>query len=154
MNENPNEADDKNRLRSMNILLVDDDEGDVFLTIKAFEKGRFSNSISVVSDGVEALQFLRQEEPYANEDRPDLVLLDLNMPRKDGRETLEEMSKDPRLKDIPVVVLTTSDADQQVVKDCGVNASFYMTKPVNVRAFHTVVQHLPGFGLELVRVFN
>lgn len=137
--------------RSINILLVDDDDGDVILTTKALHKGRFANTITVVSDGVEALEFLRREGAFFDVQRPDLVLMDLNMPRKDGRETIEEMKQDPELRDIPVVVLTTSDMDQQIVRDLGVEARFYVTKPVDMNKFTSVVLSLPEFGFYLLK---
>ena len=136
--------------RPVSILLVDDDEGDVILTTKAFEKGKIANTINVASDGVEALQFLRGDGDLRKGNCPDLVLLDLNMPRKDGRETLEEMQQDPELRDIPVIVLTTSDADQHVVRDLGVEADFYITKPVNVNKVISVMRTLPDIAFSLV----
>lgn len=135
----------QSQFAAINILLVDDDEGDVLLTKKAFEKGKILNSISVVSDGVDALRFLRQEDEFADSPRPQLILLDLNMPRMDGRETLAELKKDPQLRNIPVVVLTTSDANRDVRESYDLQASCYVTKPVDVAQFTSVIQSLQDY---------
>ena len=137
--------------KPVDILLVDDDEGDVLLTQKALKKGKISNSLSVARDGVEALQFLRNEGEFKDAPRPDMILLDLNMPRMDGRETLAEIKKDPELKTIPVIVLTTSDADQDIVKSYDLQASCYVTKPVDLAQFTRVVQTLQEFWLCVVK---
>ncbi len=141
----------QNQIEPIDILLVDDDEGDVLLTQKALQKGKIFNSLSVARDGVEALQFLRREGEFSNAPRPDMILLDLNMPRKDGRETLKEIKRDPQLKSIPVVVLTTSDADQDIVKSYDLQASCYVTKPVDLMQFTNVVQTLQEFWLCVVK---
>ena len=138
----------------INILLVDDDDGDVILTRKALEKGKIFNSLSVVSDGVDAMRFLRQKDEFADSTRPDLILLDLNMPRKDGRETLAEIKQDPNLRNIPVVVLTTSDADQDIGKSYDLQASCYVTKPVDLNQFTSVVQSLKDFWFCVVKFPN
>ncbi|MFK7769451.1 MAG: response regulator [Mariniblastus sp.] len=135
----------------IDILLVDDDEGDVLLTQRALQKGKVFNSLSVATDGVEAMQFLRREGEFKDAPRPDLILLDLNMPRKDGRETLAEIKLDENLKSIPVVVLTTSDAHQDVVKSYDLQASCYITKPVDLAKFTSVVQQLQEFWLCIVK---
>jgi two-component system response regulator len=135
----------------IDILLVDDDEGDVLLTRKALQKQHLYSSISSVSDGVEALKFLRHEAPYENAARPDLILLDLNMPRKDGRETLAEIKADESLKSIPVIVLTTSDAYKDVAKSYDLKASCFITKPVDLKQFVKVVQSLEEFWLTIVK---
>jgi len=135
----------------INILLVDDDPGDVMLTRKALANGKVFNSLSVAEDGVEALAFLRREGEFENAPRPDLILLDLNMPRKDGRETLAELKSDDRFRSIPVVVLTTSDADQDIVKSYDLQASCYITKPVDLPQFTQVIQSVKEFWLCVVK---
>src|SRR6266699_6037041 len=110
------------------VLLVEDDPGDVLMTREAFEEHKVRNRLSVVSDGVEALAYLRQEEPYTNAVRPDLILLDLNLPRKDGREVLAEIKNDESLRLIPVVVLTTSQAEEDILKAYHLNANCYISK--------------------------
>jgi two-component system response regulator len=124
------------------ILLVDDDEGDILLTQKGIQRDKLNIEMDVVFDGVEALQYLRSEEPFQNSTRPDLVLLDLNMPRKDGKTTLKEMKSDEDLASIPVVVLTTSDADREVIKSFGMQASCYVTKPVDRNQFTLIIESL------------
>jgi len=136
--------------RPIDILLVDDDDADVLLTQKALERGRVFNSVSVVSDGVEALSFLRREGDYRDVPRPDLILLDLNMPRKDGRETLAEIKADPSLRSIPVVVLTTSDLNRDIATSYDLQASSYVTKPVDFEQFLSVVQKIKDFWLCVV----
>jgi len=135
----------------INILLVDDDPGDVMLTRKALESGKVFNSLSVAEDGVEALAFLRREGKFKNAPRPDLILLDLNMPRKDGRETLLELKSDDQFRSIPVVVLTTSDADKDIVKSYDLQASCYITKPVDLPQFTKVIQSVKEFWLCVVK---
>ncbi len=139
-------------VKPIDILLVDDDEGDVLLTQKALQNGKIYNSLSVARDGVEAMEFLRQEGEFKNAVRPDLILLDLNMPRKDGRETLTEIKSDPNLRCIPIVVLTTSDADRDVMQSYDLQASCYVTKPVDLKQFTNVVQTLQEFWLCVVRL--
>lgn len=128
--------------RHVKILLVDDDEGDVFLTQKVIQKDNLNIALSVVSDGVEALQYLRKEDRFESADRPDLVLLDLNMPRKDGKTTLAEMKSDASLQSIPVVVLTTSDADKDIIMTFGLQTDHYVTKPVDRQQFTRIIQSL------------
>jgi CheY-like chemotaxis protein len=140
-----------NHAKGIDILLVDDDDGDVLLTQKALQKGRIYNSLSVARDGVEAIQFLKMEGPFSDAFRPDIILLDLNMPRKDGRQTLAEIKSDPNLKSIPVVILTTSDADQDVMKSYDLQASCYITKPVDLKQFTSVVQKLQEFWFCVVK---
>lgn len=135
----------------ISILLVDDDPGDVLLTRKALEDGKVWNTLHVVHDGIEALKFLRRQGDYTDVPRPDLVLLDLNMPRKDGRETLCEMKADDTLKSIPVVVLTTSDADQDIAQIYELQASCYVTKPVSLQQFTSVVRSIKEFWLCVVK---
>ena len=113
------------------VLLVEDNPGDVRLTMEAFKDGKVHNEMNVVGDGVEAMAFLRKEGKYADAPRPDLILLDLNLPKKDGREVLAEIKQDPNLKSIPVVVLTTSNAESDIVKTYDLQANCYITKPVD-----------------------
>jgi CheY-like chemotaxis protein len=134
----------------IDILLVDDDPGDVLLTRKALSNGKIYNKLHVAEDGIEALSFLRREGKFADAPRPELILLDLNMPRKDGRETLAEIKADENLRGIPVVILTTSDADQDVAKSYNLQASCYITKPVDLEQFTKVVQSIKNFWLCVV----
>ncbi len=138
--------------KHIDILLVEDDEGDVLLTKKALSNGKIYNSLSVARDGVEALAFLRQEGEYAGVPRPDLILLDLNMPRMDGRETLAQIKQDEDLRSIPVVVLTTSDSDQDILKSYDLQASCYITKPVDLEQFTSVVRAIKDFWFSVVKL--
>ena len=139
-------------VKPINILLVDDDEGDVLLTQKALQKSRIYNTLDVAKDGVEAMQYLRREGKFQNVPRPGLILLDLNMPRKDGRETLAEIKNDNDLRLIPVVVLTTSDADHDVLQSYDLQANCYITKPVDLQQFTDVIQALQDFWLCIVKL--
>ncbi len=134
------------------ILLVEDNPGDVRLTQEAFKEGKLINNLSVVEDGVEAMAFLRREEKYADVPRPDLILLDLNMPKKDGREVLAEIKKDPDLKQIPVIILTTSQAEQDILKSYNLHANCYITKPVDLDQFNAVVKSIKDFWLSIVKL--
>ena len=134
------------------ILLVEDNAGDVQLTREAFEEAKVRNRLHVVSDGVEALQFLRQEGAFAAQPRPDLVLLDLNLPRKSGLEVLTEIKQDPELRQIPVVVLTTSQAEADITQSYSRYANAYITKPVDLDKFLEVVRSLEHFWLAVVRL--
>jgi len=134
------------------ILLAEDNPGDVKLTRKALEKGRLANNLHVVNDGVETMQFLRGEGEYEGRPRPDLVLLDLNMPRKDGREVLEDIKGTPGLKRIPVVVLTSSEAEKDVLRSYELHANAYLTKPVDFSGFIDVVGKLEEFWLQVVKL--
>jgi chemotaxis family two-component system response regulator Rcp1 len=138
--------------RLVEILLVEDSPGDVRLTIEALKEAKVSNRLSVVGDGVEALEYLRRQGKYANATRPDVVLLDLNLPRKDGRKVLAEMKEDPDLKVIPVVVLTTSRAEEDILKAYEHHANCYITKPVDFQQFLRVVQSIEDFWLSVVRL--
>jgi two-component system, chemotaxis family, response regulator Rcp1 len=131
--------------KPVEILLVEDNPGDVRLTMEALKEGRLLNHVSVAEDGVEALAFLRQEGKYANEARPDLILLDLNLPKKDGREVLAEIKEDPELRHIPVVVLTTSTAEQDVLRTYDLHANCYISKPVDFDQFIQVVKSVGDF---------
>lgn len=138
--------------RAIEILLVEDNPGDARLTLEAFKEGKVINNLSVVSNGVDALAYLRREGPYANASVPDLVLLDLNLPKMDGREVLAAIKDDANLKSIPVVVLTTSASEDDVARAYGHHANCYITKPVDLDQFLRVVQSVESFWLSLVRL--
>jgi CheY-like chemotaxis protein len=138
--------------RPIEVLLVEDSPGDVRLTREALKEGKIRNNLSHVPDGVEAMAFLRHEGPYTEAPKPDIVLLDLNMPRKDGREVLAEMKADPKLKRIPVVVLTTSEAEQDILKTYDLYANCYITKPVDLDQFISIVRSVENFWLQLVKL--
>jgi len=132
------------------ILLVEDNPGDVRLTVEALKEGKLRNRMNVVEDGEKALAYLRREAGYEDAARPDLVLLDLNLPRKDGREVLAEMKADPDLKRIPVVVLTTSKAEEDILKSYDLHANCYITKPVDLDQFIGVVKSIESFWFSVV----
>jgi two-component system, chemotaxis family, response regulator Rcp1 len=136
--------------RPVEVLLVEDNPDDVRLTSEALREGKVANHLTVVRDGVEALRYMRREQPYAGADQPDLVLLDLNLPRKDGREVLAEMRRDPALQAIPVAIVTasTAEADQQEAKQLG--ALCYVTKPIDVAQMIQIVTLVQGFWLTVV----
>lgn len=142
----------ESRERPVEILLVEDNPGDVRLTVEALREGNFRNNLNVAVDGVEALAYLRREGRYARSTRPDLILLDLNLPRKDGREVLAEIKADDELKSIPVVVLTTSSAEQDVLGSYDLHANCYITKPVDLEQFITVVKSIQQFWLTIVKL--
>ena len=139
---------------TIEVLLVEDDPGDVLMTREAFEQHKLRNTLHVVSDGVEALSFLRQEGEYADVPRPDLVLLDLNLPRKDGREVLAEIKADPQLRRTPVVVLTTSEAEEDVLRSYDLHANAYVAKPVDFDRFIDVVRRIDSFFVPVVKLPN
>jgi two-component system, chemotaxis family, response regulator Rcp1 len=136
----------------IDILLIEDNPGDVRLTVEALKEGKVHNRLSVVADGVEALAFLRREGQYADAPRPDVILLDLNLPKKDGREVLGEIKADERLRRIPVVVLTTSKAEQDILESYSLHANCYITKPVDLEQFITVVRSIEDFWLTIVKL--
>jgi CheY-like chemotaxis protein len=138
--------------RPIEVLLVEDDPGDVLLIREAFEFNKVHNNLNVVSDGEQALGFLRREGEYAGAARPDLVLLDLNLPRKDGREVLAEVKQDPDLRTIPIVVLTTSEAEEDVLKSYQLHANAYVTKPVDFERFVSIVRQIDDFFVSVVRL--
>ena len=138
------------RVKPVEILLVEDNPGDVKLTIEALRDGKVHNHLNVASDGVEALAFLRREGEYAAAPTPDLILLDLNLPKVDGREVLAEVKADDNLKHIPVVVLTTSQADQDIIRSYDLHANCYVTKPVDLDQFITVVHSIETFWFTIV----
>lgn len=133
------------------ILLAEDNPGDVKLTEKALEKGQIQNTLHVVTDGVEAMQFLKREGEYADAPRPDLILLDLNMPRKSGREVLEELQAFESLRRIPVVVLTSSEAEQDIIDSYDRYANAYLTKPVDFDGFADIVRRIEEFWFTVVK---
>lgn len=138
------------RVRQIEILLVEDSPSDVRLTLAALEQAKITNRVSHVEDGVEAMAYLRRQGTYADAPRPDLVLLDLNLPRKDGREVLEELKSEPDLATIPVVVLTTSKAEQDVLRSYELHANCYISKPVDFVSFLEVIQSIERFWLAVV----
>ncbi len=139
-------------IHPINILLVEDNPGDAHLTIEALKEGKFNNHLIHVSDGVEALAYLRKQGAYQDAIHPDLILLDLNMPRKDGRETLQEIKTDPELRRIPVVILTTSKAEEDVFRSYDLHANCYITKPVQLPQFFDVVRNIEDFWMSIVRL--
>ena len=138
------------RGRPIDILLVEDNPGDVRLTMEALKTGKVRNKLMVAEDGVVAMEMLRKEGPYAGIPTPDLILLDLNLPRKNGREVLAEVKTDEALKRIPVVVLTISRAEEDIVKSYGLNANCYINKPVDLAQFLKVVRSIEDFWLTVV----
>jgi CheY-like chemotaxis protein len=138
--------------RAIDVLLVEDDPGDVLMTREAFEDNKVANRLFVVNDGVMAMEFLRKEGEYADSPTPDLVLLDLNLPRMDGREVLAALKEDPDLRRIPVVVLTTSEAEEDVLRSYSLHANAYVTKPVDFTRFIEVVRQIDEFFVTVVRL--
>jgi two-component system, chemotaxis family, response regulator Rcp1 len=136
--------------RAIEILLVEDNDGDVLLTREALAEGHVRNHLTVAKNGVEALAILRREPAFGETSRPDLVLLDLNLPKVDGRQVLAEMKNDPDLRRIPVVVLTTSKAEEDVVRSYDLHANSYITKPVDLDEFIHVVRSIEEFWLSIV----
>ena len=139
-------------VKTIDILLVEDSPGDVRLTQEALKDAKMRNELHVVVDGVEAMSFLHKEGKYADVPRPDLILLDLNLPKKDGREVLEEVKADESLKRIPVVVMTISQAEEDILKAYNLNANCYITKPVDLDQFVKVVKSIDEFWLSLVKL--
>lgn len=141
-----------NHDHAFEILLVEDNPGDVFLTQEAFREGQFEHRLSVAEDGEQALRFLRREGSYKNAPRPDLILMDLNLPKKDGREVLAEVKSDPGLKHIPVIVLTMSEADQDVTRAYKLHANCYLTKPIEMDNFLKMIRSVEDFWLSIARL--
>jgi CheY-like chemotaxis protein len=137
--------------RVINVLLVEDDPGDVLMTREAFEE-YLNNRLDVVSDGSEALAYLRREGEYTDAPRPDLILLDLNLPRRDGREVLAEVKADEALRTIPVIVLTTSQADEDVLRSYQLHANAYVTKPVDFDGFIEAIRQIDHFFVSVVQL--
>lgn len=139
-------------IKALDILLVEDSPSDADLTEEVLSDGKVLNHLHWVQDGVEALAFLRRQGEYTHAPRPDLILLDLNLPKKDGREVLAEIKVEPRLKLIPVIVLTTSAAERDILKTYELNANCYVTKPIDLEQFISVVKLIEEFWLALVKL--
>jgi CheY-like chemotaxis protein len=140
------------RIATIEVLLVEDDPGDVLMTKEAFEEHGTGNRLTVVPDGAEALAYLRREGDYADAVRPDLILLDLNLPKRDGREVLAEIKNDSDLHQIPVVVLTTSQADEDILRSYQLHANAYVTKPVDYDKFIAVVRQIEQFFVDVAKL--
>jgi CheY-like chemotaxis protein len=139
-------------MEPIDVLLVEDDPGDTLMIREAFEDNKVRNTLACVTDGVEAMQYLRREGRYAEASRPDLVLLDLNLPKMDGREVLKEIKGDDTLATIPVVVLTTSQAEEDVLRSYRLHANAYVTKPVDFDRFIEVVRQIDEFFVTVVKL--
>jgi CheY-like chemotaxis protein len=136
----------------IDVLLVEDDQGDILMTREAFEHHKICNQLHVVTDGEQALQFLHQAGEYAGAPRPRLVLLDLNLPRRDGLEVLAELKADPVLRVIPVVILTTSQAEEDILRSYSLHANAYVSKPVDFERFMDVIRQIDNFFVEVVKL--
>jgi CheY-like chemotaxis protein len=143
---------DAEPVRPIEVLLVEDDEGDVLMTREALAEGKVINRLNVVNDGVEAVEYLRRDGAYEGATRPDLILLDLNLPKKDGRQVLEEVKNDESLRRIPVIVLTTSAADEDILRSYDLHANAYVTKPVDFDRFVDVIRQIDDFFISVVRL--
>jgi CheY-like chemotaxis protein len=144
-------ADDA-QARVVDVLLVEDDPGDVLMTREAFEHHKIRNQLHVVNDGEQAMQFLRRTGEYADAPRPGLILLDLNLPRRDGLEVLAELKADPGLRVIPVVILTTSQADEDILRSYALHANAYVSKPVDFERFMDVIRQIDNFFVEVIQL--
>lgn len=142
----------KTGCKPIEILLVEDNPADVRLTLESLKEAKINNHLHIVDDGIEAMAFLRREGKYADVPRPELILLDLNLPRKDGREVLAEVKADENLRRIPVVVLTTSEAEQDILKAYDLHANCYITKPTDLHQFIKVVKSIKDFWLTIVKL--
>ena len=140
----------RHKFKAVEILLIEDNPGDVRLTLEALKESKIINNLQVVDDGIEALSYLKKEGIYKDKPRPDLIILDLNLPRKDGREVLGEIKSDPVLKQIPIVILTTSEAEEDIIKSYELHANCYITKPVNMEQFIKVVKSVGDFWFSIV----
>ena len=138
--------------KSVEILLVEDSKGDIGLIEEVFEDAKIGNTLHIVEDGEEAIAFLRGEGQFSESPRPDIILLDLNLPKKDGREVLEEVKSDDELKNIPIVVLTTSKAEEDILRPYNLQANAYIIKPVDFDQFIKVVKSIESFWLEIVKL--
>ncbi|WP_321417197.1 response regulator [uncultured Desulfobacter sp.] len=136
--------------KTATILLVEDNPGDAELAREALENSKFINQLHVAEDGVQAMDFLHRQGPYADAPRPDIILLDLNLPKKDGREVLAEIKSDEKLKTIPVVILTSSKADEDVIRSYKLHANCYITKPLDISRFFNVVNNIKEFWMSIV----
>ncbi|HVU57913.1 MAG TPA: response regulator [Puia sp.] len=139
-------------MQEIHILLVDDNEGDVLLTREALEEAKIVNRISVAYDGMQALSFLKKEPPYMGQDSPDLILLDINLPRMDGTELLGIIKHDPELRRIPVIMLTTSSSERDILTSYDNHANCYITKPVDLERFMDVVRTIEDFWISIVKL--
>lgn len=139
-------------MQGVHILLVDDNDGDILLTREALEEARIVNKVSVVHDGIEAVRFLRKEGPYRASDTPDLILLDINLPMMDGTEVLSLIKKDGELKRIPVIMLTTSSSERDILNSYDNHANCYITKPVDLHQFMSVVRTIEDFWISIVKL--
>lgn len=140
--------------KEIKILLVEDNEGDIILTLEAMKKAEITSTVDVVKDGEEAMQYLRKEGRFKNAQSPNLILLDINLPRLDGKEVLAEIKKDPRLRIIPVVMLTTSDAATDILESYNNYANCYITKPVTFNNFSGVIQTIKNYWISVVQLPN
>lgn len=143
---------DASRLEVIDVLLVEDDPGDVLMTREAFAQHKIRNELHVTNDGEQALRFLRQEGEYEHAPRPGLILLDLNLPRRDGRQVLAEIKADAELRMIPVVVLSTSEADEDIMRSYSLHANAYVTKPVDFDRFVDVIRRIDSFWVTVVKL--
>ncbi len=140
----------KNKFKAVEILLIEDNPGDVRLTVEALKESKIINNLNVVDDGIEALSYLQKEGIYKDKPRPDLIILDLNLPKKDGREVLGEIKSEDSLKQIPIAILTTSEAVEDIIKSYELHANCYITKPVNMEQFVKVVKSVGDFWFSIV----
>ncbi len=138
--------------KTVEILLIEDNPADARLALEAIREAKVHNRLTWVSDGIEAMARLRKQAPYGESARPDLILLDLNLPKKDGREVLAEIKADPQLRRIPVVILTTSQAEEDIIKAYNLNANCYITKPVDLEQFLRIVKSIEEFWLSIVKL--
>jgi len=143
---------ERSRTKPIEILLVEDNPADARLTMEALKDGKVKNNLAMVQDGVEAMAYLRNQGKYAEAVRPDLILLDLNLPKKDGREVLAEVKSDPALRSIPVVVMTVSKAEEDIIKSYDLHANCYVNKPVDFEQFMRVVRTIEDFWLTIVKL--
>ena len=142
----------RSKMDAVEILLVEDNPGDVRLTQESLKESKMHNNLNVVQDGVEALKYLQREEPYENSVRPDIILLDLNLPRMDGRELLKIIKEDASLRRIPVVILTTSDSEKDILATYDLYANCYITKPIDLNRFAEIVKTIEGFWFQIVKL--
>ncbi len=142
--------DMKNKFKAVEILLIEDNPGDVRLTVEALKESKIINNLNVVDDGIEALSYLQKEGIYKDKPRPDLIILDLNLPKKDGREVLGEIKSNDSLKQIPIVILTTSEVEEDIIKSYELHANCYIIKPVNMEQFIKVVKSVGDFWFSIV----
>jgi two-component system response regulator len=142
----------KKNIQCVEILLVEDNPGDIRLTELALRRGKLKNKLNVVKDGIEAIKFLHKEEEYKNSPTPDLILLDLNLPRKNGQEVLKDVKSDNKLKRIPVIILTTSNAEKDIFESYNLNVNAYITKPLDIDKFLEIVSVIENFWLRIVKL--